>query len=450
MSDTAPTPDAGIPAPTPAAAAQEPAPTPAPPSSTPAKAGLGERVRGFLMANWIPIAVAVVCAVVLGLFSWHRFLHQSKAPHFIYQAMAWLEGRLDIPVDPPNQEDWVKIGEKFYQSFPAFPAVVMLPFVAWFGYQFNDTSFSVFMAALGLALFYVLLRRLSQDGESKRTVLENLAFTFLLGFGTLFFYCAIRGEVWFTAEVMATGLTSLYVLFAVRARRPILAGLCWSMAGLTRTPVLFAGIFFVAEVLWPSGSFSEKEAFQDLKAKLKKLALFAAAAAPLGLAHAWFNWARFGSPTKFGHEFFWNNRVNADISKWGLFHYQYLERNLTAAFTKLPTITFNPLRIGYDPHGMSLLVTTPLLLLLLWPKEKPRLHKALWLTVACTAIPGFFYQNDGYMQFGFRFSLDYTPFLMLLLVVGGWSLRSRLFAVLAVLGVVVNTWGAVAFRGYSW
>ncbi|MGC4123106.1 MAG: hypothetical protein QM765_52770 [Myxococcales bacterium] len=439
MSETTPTPT------TPEA---PPLPAPAPVA---AKESVGQRLRGFLMANWIPIAVAVVCAIVLGLFSWHRFLHQSKAPHFIYQAAAWLEGRLDLPVDPPNQEDWVKVGDKFFQSFPAFPAVVMLPFVAWFGYQFNDTSFTVFIAAIGLALFYVLLRRLSKDGESKRTVLENLAFTFLLGFGTLFFYCAIRGEVWFTAEVMGVGFTCLYVLFAARARRPALAGLCWSMAVLTRTPLLFAGIFFVAEVLWPSGSFSEKEAFEDLKGKLKKLAIFAAAAAPLGLAHAWFNWARFGGPTKFGHEFFaFNNRVNADIAKYGLFHYQYLERNLTAAFTKLPTIQFSPLRVGYDPHGMSLLVTTPLLLLLLWPKEKPRLHKALWLTVAVTAIPGFFYQNDGYMQFGFRFSLDYTPFLVLLLVLGGWSLRSRLFAVLALLGVVVNTWGAVAFRGYSW
>ena len=411
---------------------------------------LADKTRAFLKANWIPLAVAVGCAVVLSLFSWHRFLHQSKAPQFIYQAMGWLDGQLDLPVDPPNQEDWVKIGDKFYQSFPAFPAVVMLPFVALWGYQFNDTSFSVFISAIGLALFFILLRRLSREGDSKRTEVENLIFTGLLGFGTLFFYCAIRGEVWFTAEVMGVGLTSLYVLFALKARRPVLAGLCWSMATLTRTPLLFAGVFFLAEVLWPSGTLSEKEALQEWKRKLQKILLFGAGAAPLALAHAWFNWARFGSPAKFGHEMLWNNRVNADIGKWGLFHYQYLERNLTAAFTKLPTLTTHPFNVGYDPHGMSILVTTPLFLLLLWPREKLRLHRALWLTVAFTAIPGFFYQNDGYMQFGFRFSLDYTPFLVLLLALGGWSLKSRLFAIFALLGLVVNTWGAVAFRGFSW
>jgi hypothetical protein len=420
-----------------------------PDQSAPAPS-LASRAWGFLKANRVPLAVALVSAGILAAFSSHRFLHQSKAPQFIYQAMAWLDGRLDLPVDPPNQEDWVKVGDKFYQSFPAFPAVVMLPFVALWGYQFNDTSFSVFISAIGLALFFVLLRRLSRDGESGRGDFENLLFTALLGFGTLFFYCAIRGEVWFTAEVMGVGLTSLYLYFSVKARRPLLAGLCWSMATLTRTPLMFAGVFFVAEAFWPSGSFSLDEALEGLKPKFKKLLFFAAGAAPLAAAHAWFNWARFGNPTKFGHEILWNNRVNVDIGKWGLFHYQYLERNLTAAFTKLPTLTTHPFNVGYDPHGMSILVTTPLFLLLLWPREKLRLHRALWLTVAFTAIPGFFYQNDGYMQFGFRFSLDYTPFLVLLLALGGWSLKSRLFAIFALLGLVVNTWGAVAFRGFSW
>ena len=190
--------------------------------STPAPS-LASRAWGLLKANRVPLAVALVSAGILAAFSSHRFLHQSKAPQFIYQGMAWLDGRLDLPVDPPNQEDWVKVGDKFYQSFPAFPAVVMLPFVALWGYQFNDTSFSVFISAIGLALFFVLLRRLSRDGESKRGDFENLLFTALLGFGTLFFYCAIRGEVWFTAEVMGVGLTSLYVLFALKARRPVLA-----------------------------------------------------------------------------------------------------------------------------------------------------------------------------------------------------------------------------------
>ena len=86
-------------------------------------------------------------------------------------------------------------------SFPPFPAVVMLPFVALNGYQFNDTSFTVIAAALALASFYSLLRFLARSGELDRSRRDQLLFTGLLGAGSLFFYCAIRGEVWFTAEI---------------------------------------------------------------------------------------------------------------------------------------------------------------------------------------------------------------------------------------------------------
>jgi hypothetical protein len=408
-----------------------------------------ERVRAAAFANRLPLAVAVLSSAVLAAFSARRFLHQSKAPHFVYQAAAFLEGRLDLPVDPPNQEDWVKLGERFYVSFPAVPAAVMLPFVALFGYQLNDTSFTVFAAGLSLMVFFLVLRRLSRAQDSPRGDLENLVFTSVLGFGTLFLSCAIRGEVWFTAEVMGVGFSGLYLLAAHRARRPLLAGLAWSAATLTRPPLLFAFVFFAAEVLWPEGTLGVAEARRDLAAKLRRLALFAAGAAPLAALHAAFNYARFGSIAEFGHRLLWNNRVNADIGRWGLFSYQYLERNLHAAFTRLPTLSRNPFAIGYDPHGMSLFVTTPLLVLLLWPRQKPRLHRALWLTVAFTALQGLFYQNDGYMQFGFRFSLDYTPYLVLLLALGGWSVRGRAFAALAAAGLAVNVWGAIAFRGYS-
>ena len=70
-------------------------------------------------------------------------------------------------------------------------------------------------------------------------------------------------------------------------------------------------------------------------------------------------------------------------------------------------------------------------------------------TVAATALPGLLYQNNGYMQFGFRFSLDYTPYLMALVALSGWSLRHRAVVALATLGVLVNTWGASAFTGYT-
>ena len=157
------------------------------------------------------------------------------------------------------------------------------------------------------------------------------------------------------------------------------------------------------------------------------------------------NAARFGNPGEFGHRHLYANRVNEQIRSHGLFSFEYLPRNLKAAFLLLPRIERNPLRLSFDGEGMSLFVTTPAWLLLFFPKEKPRLWVPLWLTAAAVAIPGFFYQNTGYYQFGYRFSLDYTPYLILLLAIGGRALGG-LFWLLALAGVAVNAWGAAVFN----
>jgi hypothetical protein len=442
---------------------------PAVASSSPAAGeGVWAAVRIWLSAYRVEVVLFLVSFAVLASFSSQRFLRQSAAPHFIYQAQSWLEGRLDVdPEVLPNLEDWACVrvvgGEKvrcegrplasdrWYVSFPSFPAVVMLPFVALHGYQFNDTSFGVIVGALAVALFYALLRFLAKDGESARTRNENIALSLILAFGTLFFYCAIRGEVWFSAEVMGVALTCLYVRNAVQAHRPVLAGLFFSMATLTRTPLAFAGLFFVLEALCPGPDrLGQLRALAtNWKPTARKLGLFALGAAPLAFLAAAYNVYRFGKLSEFGHAFLYNNRVNADIDRYGLFDFAYLQRNLEAAFLKLPQVSLQPLQLSYDPHGLTLLLTLPVLVFLFFPKTRPRLHWPLWLTVAVCALPGLFYQNTGYMQFGFRFSLDYTPYLLLLFAIGGWSLRNRFVLAAVALGVLVNFWGAVAFRGYT-
>src|SRR5262249_38704661 len=81
--------------------------------------------------------------------------------------------------------------------------------------------------------------------------------------------------------------------------------------------------------------------------------------------------------------------------------------------------------------------------------ESPRLVAPLLITLAACALPGLFYQNTGYAQFGFRFSLDYTPYVLALVALAGWSFRKAFPMTLAALSVAANFWGAVAFRGYT-
>jgi hypothetical protein len=376
--------------------------------------------------------------VIYALSSAELLSHQSLAPHFVWQADAFLHGRLDVQ-KPPNLNDWVLQGGRWYVSFPPFPALLMMPFVAIWGLRLNDVAFTIVFAALNVALFYRLLLRACEP----RPQFENAVFALLFGFGTLAWSCAIRGEVWFTAEIIGVTLTLLYLQFSLGASRPFLAGLAVACAAITRTPLAFSALFFLFE------------AWRTSRPVLgKKLLPFFGAIVLVAIPMAWMNYTRFGAIGEFGHSHLYNNRVNAQVARFGLFHYAFLERNLHDAFTRLPEIQFHPFHIGFNGEGMSLFVTTPLFFYLLWPRqsgsgsktaETKLLRRELWLTTAVIALPGFFYQNSGYFQFGFRFSLDYTPYLVLLLALGGHRF-TRIFWATALAGVAVNAWGAAVFN----
>jgi hypothetical protein len=143
----------------------------------------------------------------------------------------------------------------------------------------------------------------------------------------------------------------------------------------------------------------------------------------------------------------WQHR----IEKWGLFGYHYLAKNLGVALTSLPFWTpsgSTPFQINL--HGLALWVTTPLFVWLLWPRRTAVPHRALWITAACVAVPTLFYQNTGWLQFGYRFSNDYAIFLFALLAVGGYRF-GRLFRAMAVLAILINGFGAWTFgrRAYA-
>ena len=376
---------------------------------------------------------------------------QSQAPHFVWQADAFLHGQLHLTARPPNLNDWVFERGRWYVSFPPFPAVLMMPFVALAGLSFNDVAFTLPFAAANVALLYRLLRRIQEEEGGTRSEWDYAVLALVFGFGTLAWSCSIRGEVWFTAEVVGVTCTLLYLHAALRAKHPVLAGAALACGTISRTPIAFSGIFFVLEALLDGDRFDRanlRAAFRDpqrRKKALHRLVLFALPIAAVAAPIAWMNYVRFGSPAEFGHSHLYANRVNPDIRAYGLFSFHYLARNLRSAFLLLPKLDLQPIGLRYDPDGMSLFVITPLFALLLFPKDRPRLWAPLWIATAVVAQPGFFYQNNGWQQFGFRFSLDYTPYLIVLLALSGRALDG-LFWLLAATGFAVNAWGAAAFN----
>ncbi|GIW12368.1 MAG: hypothetical protein KatS3mg061_3425 [Dehalococcoidia bacterium] len=127
---------------------------------------------------------------------------------------------------------------------------------------------------------------------------------------------------------------------------------------------------------------------------------------------------------------------------WGWFSLHYLPENLHALLLALPRWEHGALRP--DWNGMSVLLTTPALVLLPCARRPRLLVVAAWLAIALLLVPLMTYYNTGYKQFGYRFSLDLMPAALLLLALAsGRQLAGWAVALIGV-GIVVNAWGVLA------
>ena len=302
------------------------------------------------------------------------------------------------------------------------------------------------------AVLFLALEKLARFGRSERTERENATLALLFALGSVYFFSAVQGTVWYAAHAVAAGLAALYLLFALEAERPLLAGTMLALGFATRAPLLFAVPLFVfelARVCLRDGVSFSSERWGALRALdrarfARGLALFALPIAAVFAATLALNAARFGDPFEVGYrhlEVVWHAR----IEKWGLFGYHYLARNLAVVMTSLPWHGDENVPFRITGNGLALWLTTPLYFWLFWPKRTHAPHLALAVTAVFVALPSFFYQNSGWVQFGYRFSNDYAVFLFALLAVGARRFGVA-FAALGAWAIVVNAFGAATFN----
>jgi hypothetical protein len=450
------------------------------------------RFERLLASRW---GLLIIYVVFLGAYlgaSGGRLRQHSPYNHFVYLAEGWLQGRLDMPVPPPNENDWARVEvlhlkdgrvlkgmfgktgpiDRFYPlrgksltidneqiarrsdiryvSFPPFPAVTMVPFVAIWHLRFNDVLYTAVWAAINPVLLFLLLGNLRKRGYSKRSVSDDLWLTVMFGVGSVYYFASVIGQVWYTAHVIGVTCAIGYAWASLDAARPALAGLCVGLGFATRTPMGFMAPLFVFEAVRSSGGWARLRKLRaegippGLFGKLARFAIPAGAVLALLLVH---NYLRYQQFSEFGHKYLnigWQERMQ----RFGLENYHFLSRNLACALVLLPKILTHYPFVKVSEHGMSMLVTTPCLGFSVAPKQKSPLGPALWLTILTVALPSLLYQNSGFLQFGYRFSLDYIIFLVMLLAVGGRKF-TWLFKVLVIWGLAVNLFGAITFDRFG-
>ena len=460
-----------------------------PPTTAATATGTPPRwLRAFSGRRGPAIVYVVFAATYLGTAG-GRLVGHSPYNHYVYLADGWMHGRLSLPGQPPNENDWAKVDvlklrdgrelrgiygsrtggpvDRFYPlrgtpetvlagdivsrssiryvSFPPFPAVLMTPFVAVWGLSFNDVLFNGLWAGLNPMLLFLLLRHLRARGLSRRTEVDDLWLTAMFGVGTVYYFCSVVGQVWFTAQIVAVTLSIGYLWAALGAQRPMLAGLFVALGFATRPPWLVIPLF-ICEAVRSVGGWGALRTGAAWRALVKPMLRFSLPIAVVGIILCVLNAARFGSPFEFGHKFLavqWQERM----FRFGLFNYHFLSRNLAAALILLPRLMTHYPYVKISQHGMSMLVTSPTLAYSVLPQAPNPLRRALWLTLLATALPSLLYHSSGFVQLGYRYSLDYLIYFLVLLAISSRPL-TKLFKGLVLWSFIVNLFLAIVFDRY--
>jgi hypothetical protein len=333
---------------------------------------------------------------------------------FSYLAQSFLHGQLNFlkPIGGLGQDPVLYHGKIYWDEGP-FPAILLMPFVWFFGlfHLFFYQGYLMWVLEVGvLFLVYKIARLLLFSLEDSLL----LAFGFTLG--SVYIGVASVSSSWFFAQVVTTFLLLLcfYEYFNRKQTRWWLIGILCGLILLSRLTAAPIVIFFGLECLQ--------------KFKLTRKAVSHAAALFISPVIAVFlvglyNYLRFHNPLNGGFKYQLLYPQSVYSRSLGIISLVHIPTNFYYAFLSGPNFSVRTasswtLKFPYitdNNDGMSIFFTSPYLLYIFM--QKWRLFDArirnLLIAVAASAFLLFTSFAVGPLQFGYRYSLDFLPELFL-------------------------------------
>lgn len=375
-----------------------------------------------LIAGFVYLAVSVQTG---------KLFHQSDFPYYNYLVDAFLHGQTWLRILPPSVHDLSFFNNRYYLYWVPFPVIVLMPFVAIFGVQLNDVVFTLLIAALNVGLVAQLLRAACKVEFLHLSKTQRAILVFFFAFGTVHLTLAPFGRVWMTGQLIgfACVLLAYLATFSLRgAKAWFFTGLALACAMLTRNQMVFTGIFPLVYLLYQEKPWNWRRVLRDLSL----------AAAPLltaGVLYLVYNQVRFGSPFDVGLAYHnMDDMFRADYQRYGLFNLHYAPINLYYHYI------FYPLPIRQETAmGGSLFLLSPLFFgafAAFWKPSNKWYVWALLASILVTYIPIVLLMGTGWVQFGPRYTLDFTVPLLLLTGLGIEKWKPILPILLMILSVI--------------
>jgi len=365
-----------------------------------------------------PAYVAAIAAFAITALLSH--LRPTPYNNFVLLAQALLHGRTWIDWPGPYI-DALQYHGRYYVIEAPLPAILLLPFVALFGTQTNQTVLAAVLCALAVGAAWELGERFGL-----RPAVNAWICAFLLA-GTDLLWCATFGDVWFIAHVSAVCFTMLALVELAGKRRG------WVVA-------LFAACAF--ESRFSMIASIPVYAYLIVRERDGRKAIEAFAGVLIIVATLWvlYNRARWGTWTDIGYTT-WYHQDQVGMPTGSPFRLSYLPYQLGSFFVQMPTaLPFYPwLRPEFS--GVALTWTSPALILASFARKPAIWVVSLWVAALLTAAPNFLYYVNGFAQFGMRHALDFEPFVVALMMLAVRERLARWGQALIAYSVVAGLWG---------
>lgn len=380
--------------------------------------------------------------LIFAIFGNESIWVPSKNSYFNFLSDAFLHGQFHFRLEPPTIHDLVLFDNKIYAYWPPFPAILLMPFVAIFGVNFSDILFTVLLGSINVGLFSVLLKELYRKNIISIEPVKQGLLVIFFAFGTVYLTMVPLGRVWFTALVVGVFCVLVTYIAAIKFEGGwgfFLAGLAISAAFTTRMHLLMTGI-------WPAWYLLSNN---WKKPKLQLTKYIIAGLAPLiitGLIIFYYNFARFGNILDVGLDYHQMGPLfQEDYKQYGAFNFHYLPINFYYQYIAYPFFAKDSSSFFM---GGSLFLLSPVFFAVFWAfKVKSNLISNLLLviTVLLTNIPILLLMGTGWVQFGPRYSLDFTVPLLMLTAVGVKHWSHRILAILVTISMVHYLFGLYMF-----
>ncbi|MEO8285323.1 MAG: hypothetical protein ABI670_02680 [Chloroflexota bacterium] len=392
-------------------------------------------------------ALAVAAMVVLVLLR-PFYLPVVNGDHYVYLAEHFVRGELSVN-DMEGYADVVTFQGNKYLPFGPVPALVLIPFLPLM-YLFGTREEVWAGIVLTLFNYYLLARILKQIG----VIGERRKWALLLFFGgTVYYSMAVVAAAWHFAHIVGTTCILLAISEALGKKRMLVVGLLVGLAEATRFDLLFALPFFVW-VIWHESNQAQNNngirRYLSVAAFGRYAALVAGLAIPMILLAA-YNYARFGSPIETGYSMAAvASPLLVTAHEYGFYSLVHIPKNLFTLLLQGPmpfpaedAAVLQPPYIQPSPWGMSIFLTSPAIVYAFRAKWKEPFVRACWLTILTISATLITYYWTGFVQFGYRYALDFMPFLIMIVALGLPKPMTNLSRALILASVLVNIWGAI-------